>query len=286
MNHRQLLIECIRALSRPLEPLPTGQRLQPPARPVRTRTLIFDIYGTLLVSASGDVGTTAEDNRDALSRALHETGLTADALALLEALHAAISRRHLRAREEAGVDCPEIDIRDCWAEAFAGLGLPIPPIESIERLAVEYECRINPVWPMPGASELLAWARGAGYRLGILSNAQFYTPLVLEALFGRSVAALGFEPELCLWSWQTGHGKPSPWLFETLNKRLPAGETPFYVGNDRLKDIWPATRLDWYTALFAGDARSLRLREDDPRVQDVHPDAVITKLIQITKIIE
>ncbi len=284
--HHRLLVERIRTLSRPLEPLPTGQQPLPPARVIRTRTLVFDIYGTLLISASGDVGTTAEDNREALAEALHSSGIAGDPAALIDALHMAIGQRHTRAREEAGIDYPEIDIRECWRDAFQATGTPVPSPENIERLAVEYECRINPVWPMPGADRLLAWARDSGYRLGILSNAQFYTPLVLEALFDRTVGELGFDPELCLWSWQTGHGKPSPHLFATLHERLPAGQSPLYVGNDMLKDIWPATQRDWYTALFAGDARSLRLREDDPRLQGVRPDAVIIKLIQITKIIE
>jgi putative hydrolase of the HAD superfamily len=54
-----------------------------------------------------------------------------------------------------------------------------------------------------------------------------------------------------------------------------------YIGNDIRNDIWPADRLGCRTALFAGDARSLRLREDDERLSDVKPDRVVTALGQI-----
>ena len=55
-----------------------------------------------------------------------------------------------------------------------------------------------------------------------------------------------------------------------------------YVGNDLRNDIWPASLTGCRTALFAGDARSLRLREDDPRYASVDPDRIVTALSQIT----
>ena len=54
-----------------------------------------------------------------------------------------------------------------------------------------------------------------------------------------------------------------------------------YVGNDMLNDITPAHALGFRTALFAGDARSLRLRENDERVAGIEPDLVLTDLAQI-----
>jgi putative hydrolase of the HAD superfamily len=51
-----------------------------------------------------------------------------------------------------------------------------------------------------------------------------------------------------------------------------------------LKDIWPATQLGFKTALFAGDGRSLRLREDDERCRAVQPDLVIDHLSQLAQL--
>ena len=52
-----------------------------------------------------------------------------------------------------------------------------------------------------------------GLRTGIVSNAQFYTPLILEALTGRSLDEIGFEEELCSWSYRLRRAKPSPLMF-------------------------------------------------------------------------
>jgi putative hydrolase of the HAD superfamily len=57
------------------------------------------------------------------------------------------------------------------------------------------------------------------------------------------------------------------------------------VGNDKLNDIWPATQLGLKTALFAGDQRSLRLRENDVRCSGLEPDLVITRLSQLSDFI-
>jgi putative hydrolase of the HAD superfamily len=54
-----------------------------------------------------------------------------------------------------------------------------------------------------------------------------------------------------------------------------------YIGNDMLNDIYPARNAGFATALFAGDKRSLRLRQHDPRCADVSADLVITDLSQL-----
>ena len=54
-----------------------------------------------------------------------------------------------------------------------------------------------------------------------------------------------------------------------------------YLGNDMLNDIWAAAQVGFRTALFAGDARSLRLREDREEIGDISPNAVITELKQL-----
>ena len=58
-----------------------------------------------------------------------------------------------------------------------------------------------------------------------------------------------------------------------------------YIGNDMLKDIWPAAELEMKTALFAGDKRSLKWRRDDNRCKNLQPDLVLTKLPQLLQCI-
>jgi putative hydrolase of the HAD superfamily len=291
------LVQRMVALSHPLAPQPTG--VAPKLLPLQSvRAVLFDIYGTLFVSGSGDIGTAqATDNDDAFWAALTALGLegrvrkpTPAGSTLIET---AIGAAHQRSRE-AGTEYPEVDITEIWRSVLAALSAELPPEDPdaaslIRRLAVEYECRVNPVWPMPGLREVLAAQRSAGRLLGIVSNAQFYTPLLFQAFLQSELKGLGFQPSLCAFSYQTREAKPSTRLFERVlavlrsDYNLPPQQT-LYVGNDMLKDIWPAARLGCKTALFAGDQRSLRLREDDPRCENVEPDLIITDLRQLVEL--
>ena len=283
-----------------MEPVPTGTALK--LEPLDgVETILFDIYGTLLISGSGDVGTAAAiGSAEALTQALIVSGYAGDLERAgelgPELLRAQIDHWHKAARE-SGTDFPEIEVSRVWKkiiERFQSLDLlkPDDDINKILQLAVEYECRVNPVWPMPAALETLTNLRTRGYRLGIVSNAQFYTPLISEALFGKTLEELGFEKELCVFSYKELKAKPSLELFSfdtaqdkhPLKKSLDPSKT-LYVGNDMLNDIWAATEAGCRTVLFAGDQRSLRLRKKDKRCKKLAPDAIVDHLHQITEII-
>ena len=65
-----VLVKSIRQLSSPIEPKPTGvsERLAPL---VGIHAVLFDVYGTLFMSASGDIGTArVMGSQQALSEAL------------------------------------------------------------------------------------------------------------------------------------------------------------------------------------------------------------------------
>ena len=64
------------------------------------------------------------------------------------------------------------------------------------------------------------------------------------------------------------------------NMNIPA-YAALYVGNDMLNDMYPAKNVGFKTGLFAGDARSLRLRENDPQCNNLSVDLVITDLVQL-----
>lgn len=305
------LLRRIRSLCQPRAPQPTsvGPLL---GRIDGIRAVLFDVYGTLLISASGDIGVDGTqrggqggDQNGGRDRA----GATAVALnGLLDAVglgHAAtieaaadanlgqrlamlIQAEHAGARA-LGIRDPEVDILKVWQSLLGELGLE-PSSMELARIALEYECRVNPVWPMPGSAELLATLRERGLVLGIVSNAQFYTPLILEALLGQAPTELGLDPHCSAWSYQVGEAKPSTAIYRVALQGLARAhrirpEQVLYVGNDRRKDIGPARRLGLRTALFAGDARSLRLYEDDPGLAGVSADRITTELSQLLNII-
>jgi putative hydrolase of the HAD superfamily len=260
------------------------------------RAVIFDIYGTLFVSGSGDIGVDAAGNRaGAMSAALESGGLRlTDAAAEVPALFTDAIRRAQALRRAQGVQFPEVEIRHVWAEFLRTLldrelaAGAMPDADGVERICVEYECLVNPVWPMPGLAECLSRMHDSHLLMGIVSNAQFFTPPLFEAFLGRGVEGLGFEPFCTLYSYKLLEAKPSTRLFELLVAGLRehgfAPEQALYIGNDMRNDIAPAREMGLKTCLFAGDARSLRMRAGDPLVEGVTPDRVMTDLAQLREI--
>lgn len=294
-------VNRIRELSGPLAPLPTGV---PPrlGRLEGIRAVLFDVYGTLLVSASGEVGSAGQPGMpegraaeaDSLVASLREVGCEPRPLGRpgAELLGRLVEAHQARARAR-GIVHPEVDIVEVFRDLAAGLaGAGLVPSalpgdrKALERLALEYECRVNPTATMPGATYLLRELDRTGRILGIVSNAQFITPLAVEAHLGASPEGLGMDPELCLWSWQLGEAKPSTRLHRMAARILAAkwgispGQT-IYVGNDMRNDIFTASEAGMRTALFAGDARSYRPRLDDARFGALRPDLVLAELPQL-----
>jgi putative hydrolase of the HAD superfamily len=290
------LIARLRRHAHPLTPMPTDQQARLTRLPA-IRAVLFDVYGTLFISASGDIASSDGQARiQAMTEALEAIGFPVDrntAERAAEVLVEAITRTHKRLKDR-GLEYPEVDIRSIVLEVLEylrtrGFGREKPTRALCETLAVEYECRSNPTWPMPGLARTLRRLKGREVSLGIVSNAQFFTPLLFPALLHRSLQLLGFDPGLCVWSYRFLEAKPSPKLFlralEVLTRRGIKPEQVLYVGNDRLNDIWPAVQAGMKTALFAGDGRSFRPREGDPRIREVGEDVLLTDLRQLMDVL-
>lgn len=290
---QELLSAVIARHSQPLAPQPTGEEAVLPKLP-GIRAVVFDVYGTLLVSGSGDISLASEGSRgaaaaEALQAVFGEPKASAPGSEIfgdevVKHLHAAIHASHAKSASEH----PEVDIVEVWRAVLGKLHITATEPQ-LQRLCVEYECRVNPIWPMPGLAETLDGLRDAGKSLGIVSNAQFFTPLAFKPLSGTPLAGWGFEADLCVWSFEHGEAKPGTFLYEKCSEALAArglaASEALFVGNDLRNDVWPAQRVGFKTALFAGDARSLRWRRDDQRLTDVRPDAVITDLRQLLEVV-
>ena len=268
-------------LPKSLVPIPTG--LKPGgqlATPVKG--VLFDIYGTLFISESGDIGIAEENSRisGGLKDLLRKYHIDTSPDIILKSFFNTIRATHKRLRAK-GVDHPEVEIDLIWSEV-----LGINNLQSVRDYAVEFELLVNPVYPMPHLKEILVHCKNSGIPMGIISNAQFYTPLLFNWYLESEPEDLGFFTDLIIFSYQAGHAKPSGMLFdiavERLNQYNISPQSVVYVGNDMLNDIYPADRVGFQTALFAGDARSLRLRDNDPRCSAVSANLVITDLIQLT----
>ncbi len=266
---------------KPMSPIRTGMAEKGTLhKPVRC--LLCDLYGTLVISGSGDIGTLDREvhRMSAVKRLLSSYGLPASAERTLDNLQNTIARLHSNKRA-SGIEHPEIRIEEAWQQTLPELhGARLKPF------VVEMELILNPVWSMPHARQLLSVCRSRGILLGIISNAQFYTNPFFKELFGADWSDLGFDPSLVVLSYQYGRAKPDPYLFETARKKLDeygiTDRQTAFIGNDLQKDIVPASRVGFQTILFAGDQRSLRLHENEPSLdRAVVPDLVVTDLLQL-----
>ena len=265
-----------------LAPRPTSLEPQGTLKE-KVKCVLFDIYGTLFISGSGDIGLADKNSPkiEEINHLLTRHTIRKSPQILLDEFYHAIKTRHQDLRN-AGVDFPEVNIDRIWMKV-----LSTDDIRIVRQFAVEFELIVNPVYPMPNLAKMLSACRQRNKLMGIISNAQFYTPHLFKWFLASDLKDLGFDPGFVFYSYRFEVAKPSPVLFKLAADKLKARGIPpsrvLYLGNDMLNDIYPAQSTGFQTALFAGDERSLRLRSDDPRCKKLTPDLVITDLIQLNR---
>lgn len=249
--------------------------------PRRPLAVAVDVYGTILASASGECTT------DAPGGLVPSTGFPAD---MAQRIRSIVEHDHAEERAR-GIPWPEVDAPLVFARALA---MPLDALAYTlgARACVAWECAMNPCAAMPGAVDALRAFVACGLPLAVVSNAQFYSPLFVEAafhapLYGRD--GLGFDPELMLWSYVERRAKPDRWMFDELARRLAQRGVPvdrlLYVGNDALNDCATAGEAGLMTALFAGDARSFRSRVGEPRVLATPPSTIVGSWDSLRRIV-
>jgi putative hydrolase of the HAD superfamily len=281
---------------------PISTEAEPHLDPIKgIEAVVFDVYGTLLISASGDIGSQNLKGNIAL-KSFHNAGLKwtsnlseeALGLEIISEYERQIHLWHSEAKER-GLPHPEVDIVVIWEKSLevlkASIDLRIEKEDGLvvdyRELSIHFEVCNNAVFPMPNMEPTLAELSSRGYALGIVSNAQFFTPMVLNHFMNESLNGdlPYFRRDLQVYSYELGRAKPDRFLYDRLSEQLEAHSLSpqqcLYVGNDMLNDVYPAQQAGFKTVLFAGDQRSLRMRSEDLRCKDLQPDRTITSLDQI-----
>ncbi len=193
----------------PMTPLPTDLSARGDPR-AKINCILFDIYGTLFISGSGDIslGQRNSPAHEEVRRLLAKYAIAQAPRRILNKLYDGIQVRHGVLRD-SGVDYPEVIIEQIWRQV-----LEIDDQEIIKQFAVEFELIANPVWTMPNLGSMLSACRQKKMLMGIISNAQFYTPSLFNWFLNRDPQDLGFDPGLLFYSYQYEVAKPSPALFK------------------------------------------------------------------------
>jgi len=275
------------------------------------RAVLWDVYGTFSGVDLGDMEQSLqhEDRLLAAARAtvqefsLQETLQRLDTslppeTTLRDLYTQLIADSHLRSLAQ-GIEYPEVQIEQIWLALIQqclahGLSLPSdePPLYSAYRWAYFFESALQQMYLYPHAAQTVHLLKQSGIIQGIISNAQFYTPVHLRRMLRQALDRPDlqlqhfFLESLVLFSFEMGFSKPNIRTFERALEILSRqGITPpeiLYIGNDMLNDIWPASRCGLRTMLFAYDPSQTTLRTDDPRCRDLKPDSVVTDMPQIT----
>jgi len=154
-----------------LKPLPTS--LKPGgALKEKIKCVLFDIYGTLFISGSGDISLAEKESPEIeqINQLLTKYVICKSPQTLLNEFYRAVQTRHKELRNR-GVDFPEVNIDRIWMKVLSNDDTDI-----VRQFAVEFELIVNPVYPMPNLEKMLAACRRRNILMGIISNAQFYTP--------------------------------------------------------------------------------------------------------------
>jgi putative hydrolase of the HAD superfamily len=264
----------------PLTPLPTASRASG-TLDGKIECVLFDIYGTLFISGSGDISIAKNipPKKTKLAKLIRKFRIDSTPEELITHLFFNIEETH-GVLKKKGIDYPEVQIDRIWMQVLKN-----DDVNRVRAFALEFELIVNPVFPMPHLAPLLSACRERKLWMGMISNAQFYTPYLFQWFLDADLEALGFCTDLVFFSYQFGYAKPSLFLFDLAASKLREKgvreHTVLYVGNDMLNDIYPAATTGFKTALFAGDSRSLRLRKDEPKCKHLSADVVITDLIQL-----
>lgn len=269
------------------------------------RAVVFDIYGTILVSESGDIeesDISARNLEESLRAANIKVQVNGDALQemlfqMLQSFRGEIIRLHETERSTEK-PYPEIDILSIW-NIILNHQRKLQHIEIQNPLCIKcftflFENLSNTIYPMPGLKEVMNRISATGMPMGIISNAQFYTPSILNFFLNDKVSEEEyfdpFDPDITVYSYKYQRAKPDPFLFDIvsgkcLEKYSINPDQILFLGNDMFRDIYPAHEAGYKTVLFAGDNRSLRLRQEKPELSHIIPDHIITELDQLLKIL-
>jgi len=182
----------------PLKPIPTGETPTDLARIRHVAAMVFDVYGTLLISGSGEKNPPDmhSSQKRVLAGVLQRYGIDHTPESLMNDLQGTIEKTHEDLRQE-GIDYPEVDIVRVW-ETILG----VRDTNWLKTFALEYEMVVNPVYPMPGLGDLLTVCREQNLLLGVISNAQFFTPRLLQHMLGATLEMSGIDPQLIFYSYR------------------------------------------------------------------------------------
>jgi HAD superfamily hydrolase (TIGR01509 family) len=160
-----------------------------------------------------------------------------------------------------------------------GLTLPEKALAAFTEVILEtsvYTAKVEP--PEPGMPEALAGLHDLGLRLGCVSNAFMGASTLHQIMVERG---LGQHLEMTISSCEFGYRKPHPSIYEAAVREMRlAPQEIIFVGDRVEQDVVGPAKLGMRTVL------TLQYRQEDPKLAEIEPDAVIHHLSELVAVVE
>jgi hypothetical protein len=301
-----------RDLPWPAAPTPQRPKAKPHVVPMPgVRLVTWNIYGTLLAIASGDL-VFVHPQKFVMELALDKTvqefkmwgsmsrkpGQPSE---YMRQIYSSVLDEQ-RLAPSPGEKNPEILADKIWDAILKKLfqkdykfdaGFFGSLNEYCKKIAYFFHASLQGTACQENAAAALEHISSCGVRQGLIADAQCFTLLQLELGLKNQGCAAGMQElypsELRALSWEQKGRKPSERLFRhLLTKAGEQGIEPdeiLHVGSRIVQDIAPAKKLGMRTALYAGDRESLQASGEQLKDTASRPDALLTDLNQIRDMI-
>ena len=297
-------------------PWPSAPKIEPvKARPslhaLPVKAVFWTVYGTLVAIPGGELQ--FEHPQDfvtdaALDKVIKEFKMWnsmsrkpgAPSAYMKELFRKALTT--IQMAGSGGEKFPEVQVERVWDDIVKKLQMKDYTFDAgtygsigdyVKKIAYFYHASIQGTGAYPGAADALKLLADRGTVQGLLGDGQCFTPGQLQR--GLRQQDPGFElgtvvPEaLRVISADRKAKKPSETLFKAAVAAAAArGITPgevLHVGSNLARDVAPAKKAGFRTALFAGDRNSLSATPEQLKDPATRPDVLLTELPQILDVI-
>ncbi|HEV3440224.1 MAG TPA: HAD hydrolase-like protein, partial [Gemmata sp.] len=297
-------------------PWPAAPRIDPPKakpalHPLPVKAVFWTVYGTLVAIPQGELQ--FEHPQDfvtdaALDKLIKEFKMwnsmsrkpgTPSAY-MKELYRKALTT--LQMAGSGGEKYPEVQVERVWDDIVKKLFQKDYQFdmltygsmnEYVKKIAYFYHASIQGVGAYPGAVDALRLVADRGVFQGILADGQCFTSGQLQRCLKQQDSSFEMDvaipSTLRIISAEKKAKKPSETLFKAAaqagaGKGIDPGEI-LHVGSNLARDIAPAKKHGFRTALFAGDKNSLTATPEQLKDAAFRPDVLLTELPQILEVI-
>jgi FMN phosphatase YigB (HAD superfamily) len=302
-----------RALPWPTVPEPEAAKARPHLRHLRdVRAVLWNVYGTLLAIPGGEVWFSHPQPfamQVALEKTVQEfkmwgsmTRRPGQPSEYLATIYEQVLLKQKMASGGGNERLPELSSELLWESVIKLLmqkeyrfdaGFFGSLNEFSRKVAYFFHSCLQSTACYPGAADALLRLKSRGLRQGLLGDAQTFTTLQLQRGLAAQMPTLRIEEvldsDVRFLSCELRGRKPSERIFRKVQTAVTelglAPEEILHVGNSVARDLVPARRLGFRTALFAGDKSTLQATADQLKDPASRPDVLLTELGQLAEVI-